>query len=412
MTLYIPEIEKALGFTKSNKIYKDLYGATRKLGTCAFEKRIAPKEYEIIGLIETARVSEGRGLVQIQLTKTALRFFGDLTDNYHRFQLRMIALLSSAYQMNLYRALCNVENTSHKSRKFWLYPEYIKNPSDLYLPDVLGYRPDLTKSYKEYKNVKRRILNAAISGVEDKTDIVDIQLKEILLGRKVIGVQLSYRIDYSRRSSLRAASQSWMHPLEFHFASEHYKKLTPEQQREYDKDGFESDVIKQLFNQFILNNEVEVRKAVIESGEHYPDVSALNWYVDWLIESGYLSGSDGQTEIPGTIDPAQSVTAVWYASQFQTLEPTLIPGDFKPDEQLQSWAIKFYPYVDHEGETTRFILYSREKQTKSNNWVLTWMRWLAGARQTEKRKHRSTVDQLTDTSWADDDWLENLDKDK
>ena len=377
VTLYIPEIEKALGVSKSNKIYKDLYGATRSFGTCAFERRIAPKEYEIVSLIEKARVSKGRGLVQIQLTKTALNFFGDLTENYHKFQLRMITMLSSTYQMNLYRALCNVENTSHKSRKFWLYPEYSKGPNDLYLPDVLGYRPDMTKSYQEYKNVKRRILSSAIKGVEEKTDIVDISLEEILLGRKVIGVKISFRIDYSRRSSLRAASQSWMHPLEHYFSTEHYKKLSPSDQKSYDENGFKREDIKKCFHIFLIENESLVRKLVIERGEVYPDISTIQWYVDWLQKHGYLSYKN---EAPSMMNPEQSYTSVLHTARYQTEKEELLPKDFDIDDQLAEWAISFYPHAAGPDQTTAFMLYHRENQTKSKNWALRWMRWLAGAR--------------------------------
>ncbi|WP_330926804.1 replication initiation protein [Candidatus Sororendozoicomonas aggregata] len=375
VTLFIPDIEEALEIS-SKSIYNDLYKATRDLGKISFERRIAPGEYEVIGLIERAKASEGRGLVQIQLTRSALSYFGNLSDNYHKFQLRMIAMLSTPYQMNFYKALCNVTNTQHKTRTFWLYPEYLKKENDLYLPDVIGYDPN-SKSYSQYKNIKRRIINDTKDIIGKKTDITDINCKEIKSGRKVIGLKISFRVDYSRRTSLRAASQSWMHPVEYYFSTIHYKKLTPQEQKIYDEHGFKSEDIKKTFNNFVMDYEPIIRQAVIERGDVYPDLSTITWYVNWLLENGAMNKY--RTDKPDMMNPEQSYTAVLYASRFQTEDKQLLPSSFEIDDELADWAIAFYPHIDNVKETSKFILWHRENQIKSMNWALKWMQWLAGA---------------------------------
>ena len=381
VTLYIPDIEKILGIVNGN-MYRDLYSAGLGLGRCAFEKRISPGEYEVVNFIETVRVSKGRGLVQVKLTRSAIReYFGKLTESYHRFQLRLLALCSTSYQMNLYKALSSVQNTSHKTRIFYLYPEYIRDIGDLYFPDIMGYRIEQNKSYREYKNVKRKILIPALKGIEEKTDIVDINVQELKSSRKVYAIKISYRIDYSRRTSLHAASQSWMHPLEYGFSTDHYKKLGKDLQLKYDSKGFEIEEIRQAFNQYVIDHEETVREYTLKNDGYYPDVSTIDWYINWLFEKGILNGENAP-EITGMIDPAQSITAIWYASKFQTAEEQLISADFELDDHLTMWAIKFYPYIDHDLQTTNFILHARENKIKSKNWVLRWMRWLAGSKMT------------------------------
>ncbi|WP_281648976.1 replication initiation protein [Parendozoicomonas sp. Alg238-R29] len=388
ITLYIPDLVKALGVS-SKSAYNDFYTAGKNLGKVAFERRLAPGEYEVISLIDKARISKGRGLVQIKFGKSAMDFFGDISDHYHRFQLRQIACLSTTYQINLYRALSSVENTPHKTRMFWLYSEYLEKPTDMLLPDIMGYNPESTKSYQQFKNVNRRILKPAVEAIGQHTDITSIEIEEIRSGRKVVGVKLSYRIDYSRRSSLRAASQAWMHPLEFHFSVSHYKELSPAHQKEYDRKGFEAESIRDIFHTFVEQEESHVRYEVLDKGHVYPDISTIGWYMDWLEEKGHLKPEvDGDSWIDQILmeegrglAPEQSLVAVRYASQFSTAKTLPLPECFELDNALYLWASNFYPWVDEEKETTRFILHAREKQLTSKNWVYAWMKWLAGSSQ-------------------------------
>lgn len=388
ITLYIPDLVRALGLSSKNA-YGDFYIAAKNLGKVAFERRLAPGEYEVISLIDKARISKGRGLVQIKFGKSAMDFFGDISDHYHRFQLRQIACLATTYQINLYRALSSVENTPHKTRVFWLYSEYLEKNTDMLLPDIMGYNPETTKSYQQYKNVNRRILKPAVEAIGQHTDITNINTEEIRSGRKVVGVKLSYRIDYSRRSSLRAASQAWMHPLEFHFSVEHYKELSPKQQKEYDRKGFETESIREVFHAFVEKEEGHIRYNILDKDQVYPDISTIGWYMDWLEKQGYFKSEDNDEdwiekilmEEGRGLSPEQSLVAVRYASQFSTTKALPLPENFELDNALYLWASNFYPWVDEEKETTRFILHARENQLTSKNWVYAWMKWLAGSSQ-------------------------------
>ena len=185
-----------------------------------------------------------------------------------------------------------------------------------------------------------------------------------------------------------------MHPLEFEFSAEYYKNLPPSLQKEYDRKGFESEDVRVIFHTFVEKKETEVREEKLGQGLVYPDISTISWYMTWLEETGKLNASASQdpqwlnkvlAEGGKGLEPSQSLVAVQYAAQFSTKAAKPIPEDFELDDALYLWASNFYPWVDEERETTRFIFHAREKQLTSKNWVYSWMKWLAGCNYKEKR---------------------------
>ncbi len=135
------------------------------------------------------------------------------------------------------------------------------------------------------------------------------------------------------------------------------------------------------------------------------------------LNAGALPWEIEKTELPGVEHPIfQQKQSAEVASRTQGARVQPLPQDFAPDPTYVEFLEQHHgiPTEFTLGQLADFKLYWLETgearkawQNKFKNHVIyQWKR-----KQSEKgqRSHRTTAEKLTDTSWADDDWFEQLD---
>ncbi len=132
--------------------------------------------------------------------------------------------------------------------------------------------------------------------------------------------------------------------------------------------------------------------------------------------AGALPWELEQTELSGAEHPIfsqeQPTVAHHDGARVQPL-----PKDFAPDPVYVEFLEQHHgiPGEFTLGQLAEFKLYWLETgearkawQNKFKNHVI--YQWKRKQSETGQRTHRTTAEKLTDTSWADDDWFEQLDE--
>lgn len=169
----IIEFCKVCGIDHDNgKNYKDLKDAIK--GIRDQSAWIQFDDYEsLCSWIEKAKIYKGKGTIKVRLDDDLMPYLLQLKSNYTQYQLIFTLHFSSKYSIRLYEWLCSMQYDEMKEHTFAVSLEKIRE------------RLDAT-TYKEYKNLKARVLLPAIKDINSYSD-KNVSFEEIKKGRK--GVQ-------------------------------------------------------------------------------------------------------------------------------------------------------------------------------------------------------------------------------
>lgn len=134
------------------------------------------------------------------------------------------------------------------------------------------------------------------------------------------------------------------------------------------------------------------------------------------LNAGALPWEIEPTAPPGAEHPifSQEESPVSHGHNGSRVQP--LPEDFAPDEVYVEFLELHHgiPVDFTQAQLPEFKLYWLETgearkawQNKFKNHVI--YQWKRRQSEAGQRSHRTTAEKLTDTSWADDDWFDQLD---
>ena len=183
----ISEFCRVCGITeKSGQNYKELKSAVKEIADKSVWVRLENGKDTLLRWIEKPYIDEGSGNIQIRLDMDMKPFLLQLKSNFTSYELIWTLHFKSKYTIRLYELV--------KSIHFHDLTEYTKRYTVDELKTLLG-----GESYKEYRDFKRRALQASIEEINQFSD-KNISMREIRKGRKVLGIELTV----SSKDSLEA----------------------------------------------------------------------------------------------------------------------------------------------------------------------------------------------------------------
>ena len=150
-------------------LYRDLKGICESLMAKVIEIKKSEGGWRMFNIIEDADYIKGKGVVVLTINKKAEPYLLQLKELFTAFRLENVLCMDGKYAIRVYQ---QAKSNSYKG-------EYIINI------DEFKKQLKLTqKSYKEYSNIKLKVLLPAIKEINSKTD-VNIEVEEIKVGRRV-----------------------------------------------------------------------------------------------------------------------------------------------------------------------------------------------------------------------------------
>lgn len=153
-------------------VYRDAEKIANSLGSKRFTIH-TPTGWINLGWISSMEYKHGEGTIKILVSPDLLPYIIDLK-KYTAFRLENILNLGSSHSIKIYQLLVQYA---------WKGEQTV---TLIDLRSMLGISN--TKSYLDYKNIKRRILDAAKREINEKTDLV-ISYSEIKKARKVEAIK-------------------------------------------------------------------------------------------------------------------------------------------------------------------------------------------------------------------------------
>lgn len=113
---------------------------------------------------------EGAGLVQLKFASSIIPYLARLEGEYTSYKIKSIAQMTSTYAIRLYELLIQWKDVGKRNVDL----DELKN--------MLG----VSKEYAVLKNFKARVLDVAVSQVNEFSDL-DVRYENVKVGRKVTG---------------------------------------------------------------------------------------------------------------------------------------------------------------------------------------------------------------------------------
>ncbi|WP_129600139.1 replication initiation protein [Anaerophilus nitritogenes] len=163
----VKDFMESLDIKNKNK-YKQVEQITKNLMTKVLRVHKERSTLQISWL-SSAEYFKGEGMVEVCFDPKLKPYLLQLKENFTSYKLKNIIRLKSYYSMRIYELLKQYEKI--RERVFSLVE----------LRDILGMEP---KQYKQYANLKQKVLQVAHKEINKKTDIY-FEFEEIKQGRKV-----------------------------------------------------------------------------------------------------------------------------------------------------------------------------------------------------------------------------------
>lgn len=164
---------KVCGIQYDNgKNYSDMKSTLKKLSDRSMWLVLPdnPDEEVLCRWLSKVRISKKSGIAHITLDKDLIPYLFDLKERYTAYQLYNILAMKSAFSVRLYELL---KSYAFQGRKSY------------YLADLKGLlMVDNVKSYENFKDFRRRVLEPAQKEINELTDL-NVDFSTVFKGRKV-----------------------------------------------------------------------------------------------------------------------------------------------------------------------------------------------------------------------------------
>ncbi|RDH41492.1 replication initiation protein [Zooshikella ganghwensis] len=179
--LSVSEYASLLGISKQ-AIYKTIDKTTTELKQVVIRlRKPESRSFVKVGLFSACVYDEEDKTVEFEFDSRLDKHLRDFAGNFTRYQIKQIQQLDSKYSIRLYEILrkCHPLKTARQVSNHNISLEELRN--------MLGLEP---KQYKLFKDFRVRVLEAAQSELEQKTDL-KFSFKSIRKGRKIGEIQFS-----------------------------------------------------------------------------------------------------------------------------------------------------------------------------------------------------------------------------
>ena len=150
-------------------LYRDLKNVCKKLMGRIIEIDNGREGWDIFNIITRAVYKDKEGLITLTINKQAEPYLLQLKELFTTFKLENALTMDGKYAIRVYQ---QAKSNTYKG-------EYIMKIDDFKKKLKLTQ-----KSYKEYSNIKTKVIQPAIKEINEKTDI-NLTVEEIKVGRKV-----------------------------------------------------------------------------------------------------------------------------------------------------------------------------------------------------------------------------------
>lgn len=155
---------------------KNIYRDAQKIGENLMSKVLKLKNsngWEMFNWLSSMKYIKNEAVIEISLSERILPHIINLKQ-YTSFKLENILYLGSAHAIKLYQLLANYKKLGTRSIEL----EELRS--------ILGISE--IKSYFEYKNLKRRVIDISMREINAKTDLL-VEYSEIKTSRKVTAIK-------------------------------------------------------------------------------------------------------------------------------------------------------------------------------------------------------------------------------
>lgn len=168
---------------ESRSIYKELEAATKRLIRRQVTLRGRADGEQLVNWLDRCQYHKGEGRISIRFGWTISHYLGGLLEQFTRLNILDIRALSSFHSIRLYEVLVQFRSTGFRAVSL---DEFRKIMS-------------LEDEYPRFADLKRRIIEPAISDINSNTDLI-VVWQEVKQGKKV--VSLRFIFEDQRQTSL------------------------------------------------------------------------------------------------------------------------------------------------------------------------------------------------------------------
>lgn len=156
-------------------LYRDLPKICKKIMSRVIEIQADNGNWEMFNIISYAHYTARQGIIQLDIHEKAEPYLLELKECFASYQLKNIINLSSKYSIRIFQ----LANANKYQREFIMSIEDFKDMLKL-----------VQKSYKEFSNIRIKVLNPAIKEINEKTSL-KVNYEPIRTGRRVSGLRFT-----------------------------------------------------------------------------------------------------------------------------------------------------------------------------------------------------------------------------
>lgn len=201
----------------SSSLYRDLKKICKSIVGKMVELQNKQGDWIVFNIISYAKYKQNKGIIELKLNNDAKPYVLKLKELFTSFKLEQVLDLESKYAIRIYQ----IAKSNIYKKTFILELESFKKQLKL-----------IQKSYELYGNIKKKVIEPALSEINEKTDI-NIYFEEIKVGRKV--EMLKFKVCQKRNNIVKSKSLAKSNIKESSF-----NNFEP---REYDYDKLEKKLL-------------------------------------------------------------------------------------------------------------------------------------------------------------------------
>lgn len=189
----ILEYAKICGIESTGKLYDDVKRVLKGLRDKSMWLTLPNGSETVVGWLDRVTTDKGSGIVKIKIDDRLVPYLFDLKSRYLSYGLKNILCIKSQYSIRIYELLktyyeMKIAQTDKRPKG-----QKITKPNSIeWTIDINELKKmlmvDTIKSYNNYKDFRKKVLEPAYREINELTDIF-FKFEPIPKGRKVIGIK-------------------------------------------------------------------------------------------------------------------------------------------------------------------------------------------------------------------------------
>lgn len=159
----------------SRSVYKDLEAATKRLIRRQVFIKGRSDSDQLLNWLDRCQYHRGEGRISVRFGWTICHYLGGFLDQFTRLNIMHIRSLSSFHSIRLYEILIQFRSTGFRAIKL----------------EDFRHSLGIDNAYPRFADLKRRIIDPAVSDLNQNTDIL-ISWTEVKQGRRVVSLRFVF----------------------------------------------------------------------------------------------------------------------------------------------------------------------------------------------------------------------------